>query len=433
MAKPMTAVSLLKLKPGRYKDRQQGLVVLVHPTGRRVFQFRARADNGRVRKLVLGAFSPDAKLADDPVVGQPLTLSGARHLAAKLWRDRELGVDPFAAARAVPKVERAFGDVAREFIEKHAKRSTRRWRETAQILGVDPDDTAKVLPKSLADVWRDKPLASIDGDLIHQQIEKATEDGVPGRGVKRKGYSAARGRALGRTLSAMFGWALKRRYIRTNPVAGVDIPKMGSRDRVLTAEEIATVWKAFDAAGDMPARVLRLLLLTGQRLNEIRCMQWSEIAVERGEWTLRLPRERTKNKLPHDVPLSSSAVALLESTPRIDGGEFVFSLDGVTPITVGTKAKQAIDKAAKIPRWNIHDLRRTAITQMAEYLGIAPHVIEAVVNHVSGHKAGVAGVYNRATYANEKRAALERWAQRVDQIVKGEEPSNVVPMTGRPA
>jgi integrase len=107
-------------------------------------------------------------------------------------------------------------------------------------------------------------------------------------------------------------------------------------------------------------------------------------------------------------------------------GDLVFTTDGAHPVSIGSKIKRRLDAAMSIPSWRLHDLRRTAATGMAE-IGIAPHIIEACLNHVSGHKAGVAGIYNRAAYAPEKKAALERWAAHVDGLISGK-PANVVQM-----
>jgi integrase len=166
--------------------------------------------------------------------------------------------------------------------------------------------------------------------------------------------------------------------------------------------------------------IVRLLLLTGQRRDEVGGMPRSELDLDRGHW--RLPGERTKNGLPHDVPLSSQAAGILRAVLAQGEGEQVFGSSGFAS---WGRCKARLDAALKLPPWTLHDLRRTAVTGMVE-IGVAPHVVEAVVNHVSGHKGGVAGVYNRATYAAEKRAALQRWADHVGRIVAGEQVGKVV-------
>ena len=173
--------------------------------------------------------------------------------------------------------------------------------------------------------------------------------------------------------------------------------------------------------GDYGA-IVRLLILTGQRREEVGGMLQSEIDTAGALW--RIGAERTKNGLPHEVPLSAPALAVLRGLRRRkdtgDERDLVFgSRDG--PFSGWSKAKSALDARltgalGRVPAaWRLHDIRRTVATGMAD-LGVQPHVIEAVLNHISGHKAGVAGVYNRSTYATEKRAALDMWADHVTTL-----------------
>ena len=176
-----------------------------------------------------------------------------------------------------------------------------------------------------------------------------------------------------------------------------------------------------------------MLILTGQRRDEVGDMAKSEVSLAARKWNI--PRERTKNGRAHEVPLPDLALGILEPAILREGREkrdLIFG-DGVGGFSGWSKAKAAIDEriaeatgAAPTP-WRLHDLRRTAATQMAE-LGVLPHVVEAVLNHVSGHKAGVAGVYNLALYAAEKRRALDLWAAHVEAIVAGRAASNVIPL-----
>jgi integrase len=152
---------------------------------------------------------------------------------------------------------------------------------------------------------------------------------------------------------------------------------------------------------------------------------------------IALPAERTKNSRPHDVPLSDPALAILKARPRLGGSEYVFTA-GANGFRGWSNYKVALDARiagnGAIAPWRLHDLRRTAATHMAESppkgLGMQPHIIEAVLNHVSGHKAGVAGIYNRATYETEKRRALNLWAEHLASIVGGER-SKIVAIKGR--
>jgi integrase len=198
---------------------------------------------------------------------------------------------------------------------------------------------------------------------------------------------------------------------------------------VLTDAELAAVWIA---APNTPfGRIVRLLTLTGQRRDEIGSLQWPEIESPetQGKALIALPGERTKNGRPHEVPLSTAALDVLSTQPRIAGRAFVFG-EGAGGFAGWSRAKGVLDKASGVSDWTLHDLRRTAATRMAD-LGVQPHVIEAILNHVSGHKAGVAGIYNRSTYANEKRAALDRWATHVRMLVAQAEGANVTRLRTR--
>jgi len=165
------------------------------------------------------------------------------------------------------------------------------------------------------------------------------------------------------------------------------------------------------------------LLLTGQRREEVGAMRWAELNLGRGVW--QLAGTRTKNGLPHEVPLPRQAVEILGLVTRGDR-ECVFGYPTRGFVKWGA-SKRRFDQKCPVQGWTVHDARRTAVTGMAE-IGVAPHIIEAVVNHISGHKGGVAGVYNRAKYSEEKRAALQRWADHVERVVSGVVSSNVVSM-----
>jgi integrase len=161
---------------------------------------------------------------------------------------------------------------------------------------------------------------------------------------------------------------------------------------------------------------MKLLLLSGQRRAEVAGLRWSELSEDLATWDL--PAARTKNGLPHQVFLSAPARAIIEAVPRIADQDLLFSSTGSTAVSGFSKAKARLDGSlGDVAEWRLHDLRRTCATRMAD-LGVAPHVVEACLNHVSGAKAGVAGVYNRAAYAPEKRAAWDLWADHVTALVR---------------
>jgi integrase len=219
-------------------------------------------------------------------------------------------------------------------------------------------------------------------------------------------YSANRARAA---LSAFYSWAIGEGLADANPVMGTNkATEEVSRDRVLSPEELRRAWQ-LAGSGDYRA-IVKLLILTGQRREEVGGMLWSEVDLDAGLWRIGL--DRTKNSLPHDVPLSPAAVSILRGISRRDDRDYVFgSRNG--PFQGWSNAKRAFDArmtaASKAQPWRLHDIRRTVATRLGDQ-GVLPHVVEAILNHISGHRAGVAGIYNRAIYSAEKRDALNRWA-----------------------
>ncbi len=185
--------------------------------------------------------------------------------------------------------------MARQYVEEHAKPKVRGWRELARNLGLDPDDEDLAsIPGGLAGRWADRDARSIDGHDVHAVVDEARRIGTPGIQPRRDGASEARARALHAALSACFGWGLRHRRVDANPCAGVWRPRPpAARDRVLTNAEIAKFWKAADTINGAFGAVLKLLLLTGQRLSEIAELKWDELSENGSE--IRLPGTRTKN------------------------------------------------------------------------------------------------------------------------------------------
>ena len=322
------------------------------------------------------------------------------------------------------RAKSTFAAAARDFIEQYASKKTRRWRETARLLGLAYPLTGgepTPIKGGLCERWSDKPIAEIDGHDIHSLVDETRRSGAPGLERRSDGPTEARARVMLSCLSKMFGWLVQHRRVSQNPCKDVHRPEASrARDRVLTDAEIVKFWRATDAERKEFSALLKLLLLTGCRLNEVAGMTRAELSDDGATWNI--PGARTKNKRPHVVPLAPLARKMVGS-----GSEgFVFTTTGRSPVSGWSKIKRRLDEAMKIPPWRLHDLRRTAATGMAE-IGIAPHIVEAALNHISGAKAGVAGTYNRAAYAAEKRAALERWASHVQGLVS-ERPANVVKM-----
>jgi len=315
--------------------------------------------------------------------GSPWTPDGARNEARRL-----LGM---VASRTDPANERVRpAETLGAEIERYLERKR-----------------ASLKPSSLTEISRHlmahaKPLhrlrlAEIDRRTIALRLAEIEQASGP----------VARNRTRA-SLSGFFAFAIREGLIETNPVAGTGrADEAHSRDHVLTEQELNAVLKALGQ--DQFSNIVRLLVLTGQRRNEIGGLRWSDVDFDRG--LIVLPPARTKNKRQHELPISHQVRAIIECQPR--RGEFVFGRRW----TSWSNGKDDLDQRlpASIRNWRLHDLRRTAATMMAE-LGVLPHIIEAILNHVSGHKSGVAGIYNRARYADEMRTALQRWADRIDAI-----------------
>jgi len=433
MTKPLTAAAVKKYAPHPGQRRiirdagARSLFLVITPSGHKSWLMRFRTTGGRIGKLVLGPVDLSGReLTGDPAVGQPLTLAAARQLAAEVLRQRALGHDPVADHKARKLRQRAavqeaasntFGAAAQDFITKYSRQRVRRWKEQARLLGLQPTaESLEVIPGGLAARWADKALAQIDGHDIHQLVAETRERGAPGLERRSDGPTETRARAMLTTLSRMFRWLVQHRRVETNPCIGVHRPEASkARERVLTNAEIKAFWQATDGKEIRPqfGVVLKLLLLTGCRLNEIAALRWEELGADGTQ--INLPGTRTKNHRPHVVPLAPLAQTIIAAVPKIDSCAYVFTTNGKAPVAIGSKIKNRLDTEMKIPAWRIHDLRRTAVTGMAE-LGIRPDVIELCVNHVSGTRGGIAGVYNRSELLPERRLALERWAVQVQGI-----------------
>ena len=224
--------------------------------------------------------------------------------------------------------------------------------------------------------------------------------------------TASRARAA---LSAMYRWAMGMELVPANPVVGSIKPKDSTpRERVLEDAELAAAWRACEGNDDF-GRIVRLLILTGCRRSEIGGLRWDEIKFDKR--VLVLPAERVKNAHTLTLPLSDAALAIIRSVPRVLGRAHVFGGykdKGFMNWPAGAALGEQL--GGKVT-WRIHDLRRTVATKMAEDLKVWPHVVEAVLNHYGGSRAGVAGVYNKAGYAAEMRDALDKWADHVEAIV----------------
>jgi integrase len=420
MAKALTAVSVEKLRPEGSRREipdalMPGLYLVIQPSGSKSWAVRYR-HGGRPRKLTVGGYPA-------------FDLAAARKKASEALQAAASGADPARqkkAAKAAAHLNNqdVFPAVARLFIARHARPNNKSWKEAARLLGLRPNpeqpDELVQIKGGLVELWNDRPVREIGKRDVLGAIDDLVDGGT--------------GTLANRTLSQirkLFNWAVERDIALSSPCIGLKAPiAEESRDRVLTDDEIRWLWNAAEMQGFPFGPMTQLLLLMGQRRSEIAGMRLAELSIRDRMW--HLPKGRTKNGEAHDVPLADRVISILRQLPKIAGDGFAFTSTGVTPVSGFSRAKAGLDllmmdvaakeKSKGVPRiesWIFHDLRRTCASGMAS-LGIAPHIVEAVLNHKSGTIKGVAAVYNRHRYVVEKRQALEAWANRVAEIVDGE-------------
>ena len=247
-------------------------------------------------------------------------------------------------------------------------------------------------------------------DITSEQIEKRLKP-LAGRPSEQQHAFTA--------IKIFFNWALKRRYVQSNPCAALFAPsKATSRSRVLADKELRAVLKQARAEVGAYGKIVELLILTGQRRGEIAALEWEWI--DEKSRIITLPDSITKNAREHAFPYGPTVAAVLKTIPR--GSAYLFPATKERrkgqPVTVfggWNRPKVALDKRSKIAPWTLHDLRRTFSTNLAA-LGVPIHVTEKLLNHVSGTLSGVAAIYNRHAYMDEMRAAIEAWERRLAAI-----------------
>jgi integrase len=388
------SVAALKLPAGKrdaiyFDDKVTGFGMRLRESCQAVYVFQYRVGR-RQRRMPIGRV-------------ERLRVEEARKHARKLAARVELGEDP-QAYKAREKIERAKADVTLGgVIESHLEAKAPDWRPK----------TMKEISYLLRTLW--KPLHRVPaGEVSRADVNARVRKIATENGKTTARYARA-------ALSACLAWAMKEGFpIEQNPVLYTNAPtKPDARDRVLSRDEIAALWNA--CRGDDFGRIVRLLLCTGCRRQEVGSMAHSEIV--EGVWTI--PASRSKNKQKHSIPLVGMAAEIVASVPKVEGRDVLFGTTA-NGFRGWHEARQTLQgRVGPMPQWQLHDIRRSVVTHMAE-IGIEPHIVEAVVNHISGHKGGVAGIYNRATYAPRIRQALERWNAELQAIIGGER--KIVPM-----
>ncbi|MDP2620298.1 MAG: integrase arm-type DNA-binding domain-containing protein [Hyphomicrobiales bacterium] len=386
------------------------LAIRVSYSGARTWVLHKRI-GGKLKRLTLGRYPA-------------LSLAGARRKAREWTEYAQRGRDP--AAEAAERDAATYSAAVERFLDGQAN-----WLRPRTL-----EEYKRVLQGAGVAAWGAKPLGRIARADVVALLDK----------IDQRGHRSAVNHTFS-YLRIFFNWCVDRDLIERAPTERMKARHPApSRDRVLSADDLALVLAALDDDGalrvlyglsDLPdlsdpmRNFVRLLILTGQRRAEVAGMAWAEISdPDGGEPQWQIPAARTKNHRDHIVPLAPSAAAVLRhrAKARRAGDAMVFGKTGEAPLSGFSRAKANLDariaavaaaqgKKAPAP-WTWHDLRRTMVTAMNEKLGIAPHIVEAAVNHISGAaKAGVAGTYNRAIYLSERREALARWAAYLEEAL----------------
>lgn len=382
MRKALNAKAIDALKPmdKRYEVHDllcPGFSIRVYPSGKKVFTVKYRY-GVKQRRMQVGVYPR-------------LSLAEARARATEACRMVDDGIDPAAKRRQLDMRVEA---VCAQFIRIYARPRNRSWKEAERIL-----------QRELVPVFGQRDIRQLTRPDIMSLIDGAVDRG-----------SAYQANRIHSHVRKLFNWCVERGIVETSPVVGLRAPtREQARDRVLTDAEITALLKACEKEPYPYRQFVPLLLATAQRRGELNAMRWSEINLETKEWVI--PGHLSKNGKPHAVPLSAFAMQLLSEVPRYVGCDIVFTTHGYVPINGFTKAIRHLHKVSGTSDWRFHDLRRTAASGMAR-AKIAPHIIEKVLNHISGTISGVAAVYNRYGYDSEKRDALEQWGETLAKLAR---------------
>ena len=411
-----------------------GMYLIVQSSGAKAWAYRYRYD-GKPKKLTIGSVLMKREAGEvdgDLPFGIPMTLAEARRATRRAMQMVAEGLDPSANKKQTKERQKAeprddtntVEHHGKEFIKRYAKPNNRSWAEKERQF------TAEINP-----AWGSRDISTITKRNVIELMDAIIDRGSP----------VTANRVLA-TLKTFFGWLVERDIIPASPTVSIKKPSAEkSRDRILTDDELRRVWNEA-AKFEYPfGSFWQILLLTGQRRNEVAGMQADELTLDglKPEWII--PADRTKNGKPHVVALSNSVVEIIKSLPEAGKSGLLFSTTGETSISGFSRSKGRLDDAltAKMKKevieaggdpesvaltpWTLHDLRRTMASGMAR-IGISLPVIERCLNHVSGSFGGIVGVYQRHEYRDETRAAFNAWASLVDDIVHGRDETNVIPM-----
>jgi integrase len=367
-----------------------GLVVRATPAGVISFAIRYRLKGGDQKRETYGVYWNGKQRGT-------ATLAAARQRAMDVATAAARGIDLPAVEAAKEKEKERIADrpstvsgLCDCYVADYCKQNQRRWCETERLFAmhVKPAIGGKTLTE-----LRRADIVDLLEDLQN-----------------RKGLRAQVNRVRSQVV-AMLNWAVEKEWLNGNPAASIKKRKKieTPRSRVLSHDELRAIWKATDNLNSVARAFIRMLILTGSRRDEIRCLEWREIDLKAQVWTL--PARRNKAGTDRTIPLSTAMLEVLEGLPKI--GPHVLSMGGSKPYSNQRHLKRIIDSESGVTGWVLHDIRRTVRTGLSEI-----HVSNETASNVLGHaKQGMDKVYNRHTYLNEMRTALNAWGKHVEYVV----------------
>ncbi len=371
-----------------------GFGLRITPAGTRTYFAIYRINGDRKQHRLTIGDAAEKSLADARKAAQAAIASAQAGKDPKLRRVEAVEVN---RAEDAAIIRDRFENVARQYIKLYVKPKLREARAVELML------EKKVIPE-----WKGRDIRSLTRREVVELLDKIGA------------ATPVRANRIYSLLSRLFGWTLERGIIEQSPMAGLKKPhKERTRDRVLADEEIRAIWQACDVVGYPGGALARLLLLSACRLNEIARLTRAQIDGD----LIMLPE--TKSGRAHVLPITKQIRTVLDALPEFGGEYLLTSTAGKRPMQNFADTKAKLDKESRITGWTFHDMRRTAASSLGR-LKVAPHIIEAVLNHSSGVISGVAAIYNRYSYSDEKRAALELWGREVDRIVAGKPRLTVV-------
>jgi integrase len=357
-----------------------GFGIKVTPKGHKVFivLYRTGGAGSKLRRYTIGPYGR-------------VTLHQARIAAQKVFAARLEGRDPAAEKRE--RKRRAAADRVEDLLEAFIEQRLSQNRSGGEI--------ARLLRREIGRAWAGRGIHEIGKRDVVEVISAIEQRGAP----------VAANKTL-KSIKTFLRWCVGRAILDQSPAEGVPSPaKEVSRDRILSDDELARVILAARQVDDRYGAIVELLVLTGQRREEVARLAWDELDLAQRIWTI--PKSRTKNAKPHVVQLADQTIAVLKRMEK--QGPHVFAFHGVKPFQDFSRAKRKLDELSEVTGWRLHDLRRTCVSGMAR-LGIAPHVADKILNHQSGTITGVAAVYQRHEFLRERKDALERWGAHVAKI-----------------